>query len=75
MPIYEYYCPRCAAKFEQLRPMSEADNPAACAKGHKGASRTLSVFAAVTKDAEGSIATMSGGGGCACGGGSCGCGH
>jgi putative FmdB family regulatory protein len=74
MPIYEYFCPKCATKFEQLRPMSEADNAAICAKGHKGAARTLSVFAAVSRDADGSVATMSGGG-CACGGGACGCGH
>jgi len=75
MPIYEYYCPRCAAKFEELRPMSRADEPATCTKGHPGAARTLSVFAAVSKDADGSVSMMDGGGGCACGGGGCGCGH
>jgi putative FmdB family regulatory protein len=75
MPIYEYFCPRCASKFEQLRPMIEADTPATCGRGHKGLSRVLSVFAAVAKDQGGNVTTMPGGGGCACGGGGCGCGH
>lgn len=72
MPLYEYYCPRCSSKFELLRPMGRADELATCPKGHNGATRTLSVFAAVSKDAAGS--TMPAGGGCACGGGACGCG-
>jgi len=76
MPIYEYYCRRCTAKFEQLRPIVRADEPATCAKGHAGATRTLSVFAAVSKGADGEFEMMpSSGGGCACGGGGCGCGH
>jgi len=75
VPLYEYYCPRCAAKFEQLRPMSQSDDPATCPKGHRGGARTVSVFAAVTKDASGAYEPMSPGGGCACGGGGCGCGH
>jgi putative FmdB family regulatory protein len=75
MPIYEYFCPRCATKFEELRPMRDADRPATCARGHKGATRAISVFAAVTKDADGFVSPMASGGGCACGGGGCGCGH
>ena len=73
MPLYEYYCAKCAAKFELLRPMSRADEAATCPKGHNGGTRTLSVFAAVSKGAEGGA--EAGGGGCACGGGGCGCGH
>ncbi len=30
MPIYEYYCETCDAKFERLRPMSAAGQPFAC---------------------------------------------
>ena len=74
MPIYEYYCARCNDKYELLRPMQRSDEPGTCPQGHNGGSRTLSVFAAVTKDASGASASASGGG-CACGGGSCGCGH
>jgi hypothetical protein len=57
--------------------MARSDEPATCPSGHNGATRTLSMFAAVSKG-EGGVASMpemSGGGGCACGGGGCGCGH
>ena len=74
MPIYEYYCQRCNEKYELLRPMQRSDEPATCPRGHSGGARTLSVFAAVTKDASG-VSTPMTGGGCACGGGGCGCGH
>ena len=74
MPLYEYYCPKCATKFELLRPMSRSDEAATCPSGHNGVTRTLSMFAAVTKGADGSPQPMTGGG-CACGGGGCGCGH
>ncbi len=50
MPLYEYYCTRCAAKFELLRPMSRADEPATCPKGHGAAARMLSVFARVGRE-------------------------
>ena len=75
MPIYEYYCPKCAVKFEELRPIARADEAAVCAKGHRGAARTLSVFAMTSKGGDGASLAMGGGGGCACGGGGCGCGH
>jgi putative FmdB family regulatory protein len=74
MPIYEYFCPRCASKFELLRPMDKADQPATCEQGHKGGTRVLSVVAAVGRGDDGTVAMMQGGG-CACGGGGCGCGH
>ena len=75
MPLYEYYCPACAAKFELLRPMREADERATCPAGHRGGARTLSMFAAVSKGGSGGYEPMPSGGGCACGGGGCGCGH
>jgi len=74
MPVYEYYCARCASRFELLRSMQRADEPARCPAGHRGAARTLSLFATVSKGAGGAPEPMSGGG-CACGGGGCGCGH
>jgi putative FmdB family regulatory protein len=74
MPIYEYYCRSCASKFELLRPMGRGDETATCPQGHGGGTRTVSVFAAVSKGASGQ-ATAMGGGGCGCGGGACGCGH
>ncbi len=76
MPLYEYYCTRCAAKFELLRPMSRADEPATCPEGHAGAARMLSMFARVGRDWGTEYEQApSVGGGCACGGGSCGCGQ
>lgn len=79
MPLYEYYCTKCATKFELLRPMSRADEAATCPQGHNGGTRTLSVFASVSKGADGAPQPItrggSAGGGCACGGGGCGCGH
>lgn len=75
MPLYEYYCRKCAAKYELLRPMSSSDEPATCPSGHAGGARTLSMFAAVSKGAPGEAMAMPAGGGCACGGGGCGCGH
>jgi putative FmdB family regulatory protein len=75
MPLYEYYCPRCAAKFELLRPMNRSDEPATCPEGHRGGARTLSVFASVSRDASGVHDPAPSGGGCACGGGGCGCGR
>ena len=77
MPLYEYHCTKCASKYELLRPMNRADEPGTCPKGHSGGARTLSMFAAVSKNASGGFEPMpsGGGGGCGCGGGGCGCGH
>ena len=78
MPVYEYYCTKCAAKFELLRPMDRIDEPATCPSGHNGGARTLSMFATRAKGEGASamdFASPSPGGGCACGGGGCGCGH
>lgn len=74
MPLYEYYCKPCSKKFELLRPMSRADEPATCPQGHGSAARMLSVFARVGRDAAPEFdASPSSSGGCACGGGGCGC--
>ena len=76
MPLYEYYCPTCASKYELLRPMGRGDDAGVCPKGHGGGARTLSMFAAVAKGgAHASTMDAPSGGGCGCGGGACGCGH
>lgn len=78
MPLYEYYCPSCPGRFEMLRPMNRATEPATCPEGHNGAKRTLSMFAAVSRESGPGIAPpafgMQGSGGCGCGG-ACACGH
>jgi len=73
MPLYEYYCPKCASKYELLRPMARCDEPGTCPGGHGGGARVLSPFA-VTRDAPAGTAVAPSGAGCACGGGgACGC--
>ncbi len=73
MPVYEYYCRTCQSKFELLRPMKLATGGASCPSGHEGATRTISVFAAIGRGEDGELVPMAGGGGCACGG-ACACG-
>jgi len=68
MPIYEFRCSECEARFEVRRPadMSDATAPA-CPNGHLSARRVLSVFATAGKAAGGSVAPagdFGGGGGC-----------
>jgi putative FmdB family regulatory protein len=74
MPIYEYECAHCKATFEKLRPMSQANAPAACTHcGSTNTTRALSLFSAISKGSNGGSRAVSGtGGGCAsCGGTSC----
>ena len=81
MPVYEYQCQQCDKRFEVLRPMSQMDAPVDCPRcAATGARRAISVFAAVSRGADGGsrmIASSASGGGCAgCSGGSCaGCSH
>jgi putative FmdB family regulatory protein len=72
MPLYEYVCPDCALKFEELRPLSRMDDPASCPRGHPAGERVLSVFAAVSRDETGE--RMPVGGGCSGGCTNCACG-
>ena len=45
MPIYEYICSECDAKFEQLRPLSQSAKAVDCPRCHKPARRKMSTFA------------------------------
>ncbi len=66
MPVYEYRCEVCDARFELRRPLAAAGEPASCPDGHPGARRLLSVFQ--TAGRTGPPAPLSGGcgSGCAC---------
>ena len=77
MPLYEYYCPTCASKYELLRTMNRADEAGTCPEGHGRGTRVLSVFASVSKGGATALDENAApsGGGCGCGGGGCGCGH
>jgi putative FmdB family regulatory protein len=45
MAIYEYFCPKCKAEFELMRPISKADEPASCPKCGSQGEKLVSVFA------------------------------
>ena len=77
MPLYEYYCSDCKAKFELLVSHKYADD-VVCAKCHsERVRRLLSVFATSRGEGEDSVgeydAAAPSMGSCACGGGGCGC--
>ena len=44
MPIYEYRCTECGADFELMRPMSKANEPAACPKCGAASEKLVSAF-------------------------------
>jgi putative FmdB family regulatory protein len=75
MPLYEYYCPDCKAKFELLVNHKHS-NDIVCMKCHSdNVRRLLSVFASPHGDGDDfSFDDIpQAGGSCGCGGGSCGC--
>jgi putative FmdB family regulatory protein len=72
MPLYEYYCPVCDQRFELLRPMVRASEPATCPAGHADAERVISVFSAFTKSADGDVSSVASSGCATCSTGDCG---
>jgi putative FmdB family regulatory protein len=81
MALYEYKCAGCEDRFDLMRPMSAADDPAECPEcGSTESRRVISNFASITPGASAmntnpmmDARIKSGGGGGCCGGG-CGCG-
>ncbi|MGH3088410.1 MAG: FmdB family zinc ribbon protein [Rubrobacteraceae bacterium] len=81
MALYEYKCSDCEDKFDLMRPMSAADDPAACPEcGSESSMRVVSNFVSIGSGAaatatnpmmDARMARGAVGGGC-CGGG-CGC--
>lgn len=70
MPIYEYACQDCGARFELVRPMKDADAPIGCVKcKSERTGRMLSLFYAQSGGQ--SIAGTSGSACGSCSGGSC----
>lgn len=64
MPIYEYCCQDCKARFDALRPMSQADDPIACSRCHgTNTSRALSLFSVISKSS-GETRSVAGGSSC-----------
>jgi putative FmdB family regulatory protein len=88
MPLYEYYCRDCTARFELLTSYQNADADIICQECHSPqVRRMLSMVARTRKSSSGSgdfggdfgdtsdygESDGFGGGSCGCGGGSCGC--
>ncbi len=74
MPIYEYVCKACKAKFEQLQRTMSSDVRVKCPEcGSGNTSRELSVFAVAADSGKGSDGPPGGGSCGRCGGapGSC----
>ena len=60
MPIYEYVCPRCKAKFELLRPMRQAGEKGECPQCKQPAEPVPSHYACYTRDGGGASAPVGG---------------
>jgi putative FmdB family regulatory protein len=80
MALYEYKCADCDERFDLMRPMSRADEPAPCPDcGGSESYRMISNFSSITPGASAAGSTnpvmdariKSGGGGGGCCGGSC----
>ena len=81
MALYEYKCAECEERFDLMRPMAAADEPADCPEcGSVESRRVISHFSSITPGAsalntnpmmDARIARGAGGGCC---GGGCGCG-
>jgi putative FmdB family regulatory protein len=66
MPVYEYICSKCNSEFEQMRPISQSEQPANCPKCHQPARRKISTFAALSATLGGVPKTIAGTGGHSC---------
>ena len=71
MPIYEYVCPQCDVKFEQMRPVSQATEAAACPQCKGSAKRVLSTFACFSTDESGATSAVGGNSCASCGATNC----
>ena len=60
MPIYEYLCPSCNAKFELRRSFSEAGDDVSCPKCQTPARKLFSTFAAFSKGNGGESSSIAG---------------
>jgi putative FmdB family regulatory protein len=47
MPIYQYYCEKCAKEFDKKRLMADIDKPASCPTCGKKGSRLVTAFSSM----------------------------
>lgn len=73
MPIYEYVCDKCKARFELMRPFSKANERASCPQCKSQSERVMSKCFSMSKGEGGSTTPIAGtGGSCSsCGASSC----
>ncbi len=71
MPIYEYACPTCKARFERLRSMQDSD-AVPCPDCGTQARRALSLFAVPSRGSTAADMPAASGASC-CAGGACAC--
>lgn len=80
MALYEYKCADCEDRFDVMRSMSEADEPAECPEcGSSASMRVVTSFVSINSGATATATNpmmdmrMARGGGGGCCGGGCGC--
>jgi len=71
MPIYEYVCSDCNARFELMRSMSRSEEAAECPKCKHNAERVLSGFACFSSDESGMTSAVGGSSCAGCMSGNC----
>lgn len=55
MPLYEYECPQCGRRFEEIVPFSRADEVSCESCGYQKPERLMSTFATAFASAGGSV--------------------
>ncbi len=71
MPLYEYVCSECGARFELLRPLSRSNEEASCPRCQSKAERVLSSFASFSKSDSGATVPIGGSSCASCSAASC----
>ena len=61
MPLYEYKCPKCGKRFEEIVPLSRADQVVCESCGYEKPERQMSTFATTSSSGGGSCSTGSSG--------------
>ena len=62
MPLYEFTCERCGKSFEELKSLSEREDPASCPDCGAEAKRQMSAFAMVSGSGHSTSCAPSSGG-------------
>ena len=69
MPLYQYNCSKCKKEFEELKKLSDRDEPSQCPRCGNRAERVLAGFAVGASSGGGTGQFTQSGGSCGTGGG------